>query len=93
MKHEKIYENGKFVPQRMCVACRSIRRKNDMIRVAFSDGVVKVDNGDCKSGRGAYICKNISCIEKAQKARGLERGLKTRVPAEIYGECMDIDGK
>ena len=90
MKHKKIFENGKYVPQRMCVACRGVRPKAEMIRVAFFDGEVMLGGG---SGRGAYVCNNKDCIEKAEKTRGLQRGLKTNVSSEIYRECMEYDGK
>ena len=90
MKHNKIYENGKYVPQRMCVACREIKPQYDMIRVAFKEGSVIVDNESKNEGRGSYICKDVKCIEKAQKIRGLERGLKTYIPTEIYEECINI---
>ena len=93
MKHKKIVENGKYVPQRMCVACRNIRPKADMLRVAFYKGEVKLDNGDFKQGRGAYVCNNADCIAKAEKTKGFQRGLKTGVLSEIYEECMNFDGK
>lgn len=91
MKHKKIYADGKYVPQRMCVACREVKPKSEMIRVAYVDGDVLLDSEGNKQGRGSYVCSNTACIEKAQKIRGLERGLKTNVPAGIYGECMEID--
>ena len=90
MKHNKIYKDGKYVPQRMCVACREIKPQCDMIRVAFNEGTIVVDDNKKNAGRGAYICKNIQCVEKAQKTRGLERGLKTYIPTEIYEECINI---
>lgn len=91
MKHKKIYADGKYVPQRMCVACREIKPQSSMIRVSLKDSEVKVDGEGKKTGRGSYICNNVTCIEKAQKTRGLERGLKTYVPAEIYEECINIE--
>ena len=91
MKHKKIYVDGRYVPQRMCVACREIKPKAEMIRVSCFNDEVLVDNDSKGQGRGAYICNNKACIEKAQKIRGLERGLKTGVSAEIYEECMNFD--
>jgi len=90
MKHNKIYKDGKYVPQRMCIACREIKPQSDMIRVAFNEGDIIVDDKKKNVGRGAYICKDAQCVEKAQKIRGLERGLKTYIPAEIYEECIKI---
>ncbi len=91
MKHKKIYADGKYVPQRTCVACRQVRPKAEMLRIAFSHGVVVIDEKGNLGGRGAYVCSNTQCIEKAQKIRGLERGLKTNVSANVYEECIGLD--
>ena len=37
-----------------------------------------------KPGRGAYICKNIECLEKAFKTKRLERNLEVKIDDEIY---------
>lgn len=90
MKHKKVFsEDGKYVPQRMCVSCRSVNEKHKMIRAAkFSDGTVKI----CKSGgRGVYVCNNKECLDKLVKTNGFARGLKTAVPHEIYKECCADD--
>lgn len=87
MKHKKLYENGKYVPQRMCVACRAVKPKHEMIRISAADGEIGVNKA---GGRGAYICKSAECVLKARKANGLQRGLKAFVPSEIYEECMNI---
>ena len=91
MKHKKIYEDGKYVPQRMCIACRQVRPKGQMIRVSSSDGIVVLDLDGKKQGRGYYVCNTVECIEKAHRVRGLERGLKTAIPVEIYEECLNLD--
>ena len=36
------------------------------------------------SGRGAYLCKSASCLEKAIKSRALARALDCEIPAEVY---------
>lgn len=90
MKHKKIYADGIYVPQRMCVACREVKPKADMLRVALNDSAVVIDTEYKAQGRGAYVCNNAGCIEKAQRTRGFERGLKTKVPSEIYEECINL---
>ena len=40
-------------------------------------------------GRGAYICPNLECLEKAKKSKGLERSFKTPVPAEVYEKLRE----
>jgi len=37
-----------------------------------------------KSGRGAYVCNDLTCFEKAVKQKGLERSFKQAVPFEVY---------
>jgi len=92
MKHSKINEYGKYVPVRMCVACRSITPQRDLIRVVKSlEGKIVIDLDHKAFGRGAYICRNKNCIEKAQKVRGLERALKTAVAKEVYEECCAFE--
>jgi len=93
VKHNKIYDNGKYVPQRTCMGCRQVMPKSSMIRVTLRDGVVSVCKDSNADGRGAYICKNIECITKAQNSNGLQRGLKTKVSSEIYEECRNIAGQ
>ena len=36
------------------------------------------------SGRGAYICDNIECLEKVKKSKKLERIFETKIKDEIY---------
>ena len=41
-------------------------------------------------GRGAYICKDIKCLEKVQKSKRLERILDTKIPDEIYEKLRGV---
>ncbi len=62
-----------------------MKSKKELIRVVHSeDGTFSLDLTGKKSGRGAYVCKKIECLEKAHKSRGLERSFKTAVPKDIY---------
>ena len=59
--------------------------KTDLLRVLKTPaGEVILDKSLRQNGRGAYLCKNVSCIRAAQKNRRLEHSLKTAVPEEIY---------
>lgn len=71
------------VPQRTCVACRTVRPKRDLVRVVhLLDGSVVVDETGKKSGRGAYLCRQQPCWELALKRGALDRALKHQVPTE-----------
>ena len=56
-----------------------------MIRVLkTAEDEIILDATGKKNGRGAYICKNRECLEKARKNHGLERSLKEAIPDEVY---------
>ena len=52
--------------------------------VKGEDGNFSFDETGKISGRGAYICKNIECFERAYKNKGLERSFKSPVPKDVY---------
>ncbi len=61
------------------------REKRIPVRVVRDkDGNISVDPTGKKSGRGAYICNDVNCLETARKGRKLERSFKCQIPAEIY---------
>ena len=76
---------NKKIPMRQCVGCREMKPKRELIRVIrTSEDEILIDATGKKNGRGAYICPNRECLEKAVKSKGLERSLKMAVPQEIY---------
>lgn len=67
----------KKIPMRMCVACREMRAKKDLMRVVRTgEGEMKLDLTGKSSGRGAYLCRDAACVRKAIKTRALERALE-----------------
>ncbi|OON96307.1 MAG: nucleic acid-binding protein [Epulopiscium sp. Nele67-Bin005] len=74
-------------PLRKCTGCGEMKSKVELVRVVRSnEGQFSMDFVGKKAGRGAYICKNIDCLLKAEKTRGLERSFKMAVSKEIYEE-------
>ena len=68
---------------RMCVGCREMKEKKELIRVVRSpEGEVSLDPVGKKSGRGAYVCANADCLKRAIKQKQLERQLDVTLPAE-----------
>lgn len=77
----------KNLPQRSCVICRTQKNKNELLRIVKNkDNIVKVDEKGKEAGRGAYICYNKECLEKAKKNKKLEKALNTKINEEIYIE-------
>lgn len=75
----------KKVPLRKCTGCQQMIEKKQLIRVVRQDeNQYAIDLTGKMAGRGAYICKNIQCFEKAFKSKGLERSFKSAIPKDIY---------
>ena len=66
----------KSQPQRSCVACRTVRPKEQLVRVVRTpDRRVLADPEGKLAGRGAYLCPSESCLKEAIRNRRLERAL------------------
>lgn len=75
----------KKVPIRRCVGCGEGKPKKELVRIVHNaNGDICVDTTGRKAGRGAYICYQTQCLEKAKKRRSLERAFSTKIPDEIY---------
>ena len=73
----------KKVPMRMCVACREMKPKKELIRVVRTpEGEIVADETGRKNGRGAYLCRSEACFNKAVKTRALERALEQPLSEE-----------
>ena len=84
-------QKPKKIPQRQCVGCREMKDKKALLRVVKSpEGAVSLDFGGRKPGRGAYVCHDVACLQKARKTRALERAFETAIPAEVY-EAMEAE--
>ena len=84
-KPKKKTEVKKKVPERRCVGCRGTFLKRDLLRVVRSpEGEISVDFTGKKSGRGAYICRDVKCLRRARKSRRLERNLECDIPESVY---------
>lgn len=79
----------KKIPMRMCTGCREMKPKRDLVRVVrTSEGEVKLDTSGKLNGRGAYICKNSECLQKAKKANAFARAFEMNVSEDIYSQLQ-----
>lgn len=75
----------KKIPMRMCLCCREMMPKRDLVRVVLNkEGTIAVDLTGKAPGRGAYLCRRADCVEKLTKTRALNRGFGREVPQEVY---------
>ena len=79
------------IPKRMCVACRQMKAKQDLIKIVKTADGAEVDLGQNKFGRGAYVCKNGECIKTLVKRRGLSKHFKKQIEDSVYEEISSIE--
>ena len=80
-------EKGKIkkIPERQCLGCNEHKPKATLLRVVRTpDGQVELDFTGKKSGRGAYICRDIKCLRKARKSKRIDKNLDITIPEEVY---------
>ena len=70
---------------RMCLGCNEMKPKMELIRVVKSpEGEISLDFKGKAAGRGAYICRNAECLQKARKARRFEKSFSCKIEESVY---------
>nr|WP_119069293.1 YlxR family protein [Aggregatilinea lenta] len=68
----------RHVPQRTCIVCRSTADKRTLTRlVRTPDDGVHIDPTGKQNGRGAYLCDQRACWERALETDVLAKALRT----------------
>ena len=81
----------KKIPQRTCIGCLTAKSKNELIRIVKQDqDKIFIDKTGKANGRGAYICNNIECLEKAIKSKRLDKNFKIEINNEIYESLRGV---
>jgi predicted RNA-binding protein YlxR (DUF448 family) len=72
----------KHIPQRTCVVCRTKDGKRQLTRVVRTETGLQVDSTGKRNGRGAYLCENPTCWERAIASDILAKALRTSLNGE-----------
>ena len=79
----------KKVPHRMCVVCREMKPKKDLIRVVMNDsGEIILDETKKANGRGAYVCMG-ECINLVEKRKSFERALNGKISEGLVDKIKE----
>ena len=71
------------------MGCQQMKPKKEMMRVLKTpEDTMILDTTGKKNGRGAYLCKDMDCLKKARKNKGLERSFKMSIPDAVYDSLM-----
>ena len=81
----------KKIVQRMCIGCNEKKDKRELIRIVLNkQGEIFIDKTGKQEGRGAYICDNIDCLEKAIKSKRLEKSFEIKIDEQIYDKLRGV---
>ncbi len=73
------------IPLRMCMGCGEMKPKPELVRIVRSpEKQVSLDLTGKMSGRGAYLCRSVACLEAARKKKRIERALDVQISEDIY---------
>lgn len=79
----------KKIPMRQCLGCREMKPKKELIRIVrSSEGTLSLDSKGKLPGRGAYLCCDVHCLERALKSKAVERSLEVPVSDEIIRDLL-----
>ena len=80
----------KKIPMRMCTGCGEMKPKKELVRgVKSPQGEISLDLTGKKPGRGAYVCKDVTCLRAARKARRLERAFSCAISPQVYDQMEE----
>lgn len=81
------------IPMRTCAVTKLKEEKRNLLRVVRTpEGEVIVDTSEHNklNGRGVYVTRDLSVIDKAEKTKVLEKHLEVPIPSSIYGQLRNI---
>ena len=85
---------NKKIPMRSCVVTREKLPKIELLRIVRTpEDKIVVDETGKLNGRGAYIKKDITVLEKAKKNKILDKILETDISLDVYDEISKIINK
>jgi hypothetical protein len=79
------------IPVRTCIGCQCKKPKKEMIRIIRTpEGKIEIDKTGKKSGRGAYLCGNVKCLDIALRKNSLNKSLKQDIPLQTLNELRKV---
>ena len=79
------------IPMRTCVVSKENLPKSELLRIVRTpEGDIEVDETGKLNGRGAYIKKDLSVLESAQKSKILEKKLECKIEDSVYEKIKNI---
>lgn len=80
--------------ERSCVGCKKKGEKAEFIRIYMNGNKLTIDENGNADGRGAYLCNDMKCMEKAIEKRAIQRTLRSKIsPSDLKEIKSYLGGK
>lgn len=80
----------KKIPMRKCIGCGDNKPKKELIRVVKNkENEIFLDKTGKANGRGAYLCYDENCLNKAIKSKALNRAFESNIDEETIKTLED----
>lgn len=74
---------------RMCISCRKLKQKPELIRIVKDENLgLIIDETYKMQKRGAYVCKDIKCIELLKKSNRINRQFGIDANISFYDKLI-----
>lgn len=70
---------------RKCIGCQTLKNREELIKITLYEGDLIINPNSKTFGRSCYVCRDIECIKKMIKSKGIKRALKYNNDVVIQG--------
>ena len=79
------------IPLRTCIVTKEVLPKQELFRIVINkEKEVSIDLTGKQNGRGVYLKKDISVINKAKDLKLLDKKLEVKIEEKLYEYLINI---
>ncbi len=71
-------------PMRTCIGCNKKKDKKQLLRIVITEEGIVLDERGRMNGRGAYMCDDPACMEKAVRGHRFNRTFRRAFSEDCY---------
>lgn len=82
---------NKKIPLRTCIVTKEVLHKQELFRIVINkEKEVSIDLTGKQNGRGVYLKKDISVINKAKDLKLLDKKLEVKIEEKLYEDLINL---
>ena len=79
------------IPLRTCILTKEVLPKQELFRIVINkEKEVSIDLTGKQNGRGVYLKKDISVINKAKDLKLLDKKLEVKIEEKLYEDLINL---